>query len=671
MTENRYFTSTGRMVMLLVSMLICACNAEQQLAEGGIEGTGRTIGPISGFGSVYVNGIRFDTSNTSFTFEGKPGSQDQLFQGMIITASDDTSAGDPVASASFVDFRFNLIGAVDHVEEEDKLANSFKAVGQVILLNELTVIRNADSYDDFADDDVVAVSGFRRANGQIVATYIEKVDTENPGLLNATVLEGRVQANDTRLFTFRIGDQLINYASAQLDLPAGVLENGLLVRVAGQEAGEQLKAFTIEEPQPAGPDTSDIDAVSISGLVTEVGTEAFTLNDTPVTMTSATSLQNGDRSDIVINANVLVRGLQDSRGEVLADEIIFSSQPNISVEADVEAIDPASKTVTVAGLTVIADSFTLLIDSSPARLNTFSVGDIAVGDRLAIAGLEHGSRTVLASRLERIIHPAGDAPALIEGEADAPSGTTVFSIAALPVNTAGLLDFSGFFEGDVIPITRDDFFTSLQAGDRVRVSGVPTNDFLQATRVSLLNFGNLSVLDSTGVPFGGTNDLVAVWDGTLNTQADIDNNTLRENMTITSASAWPFFGFPLQIHDVHLFAPGTYSIETCLDDGSSSCTAPQPLQFTVGPDQLGGHMLLDWTVNTNMDLVVVWEINGSFPNELLYLGPAGSIPDPTSVWNLVSVDADGDGIPGIAMVDGPFIGMSWNLNLNISSMARP
>ena len=670
MNRHRHYTSAVWMVTLLATILLGACNVEQQIAEGGIEGTGRTIGPISGFGSVYVNGIRFDTSNTSFTFEGRPGSQERLFQGMIITASGDTSTGDTLASASSIDFRFNLIGAVDHVEDEDKLANSFKAGGQVVLLNELTVIRHADSHDAFADDELVAVSGFRRANGHIVATYIEKVDTENPGLLNATVVEGTVQANDARLLTFRIGDQLVNYASAQLDLSAGVLEEGLLVRVTGQETGEQLMALTIEEPQPAGV-TSDINSVSISGLVTNVGTGTFILNDTPVIMTPKTSLQNGARSDIVINASVLVRGLQDNRGEVLADEIIFSSQPNITVEADVEAVDPAAKTVTLAGLTVIVDSFTLMLDNSPARLNTFSVDNIAVGDRIAIAGLENDSRTVLASRLERKAHAAGDVPALIEGEADAPGDGTVFSIAALPIDTTGLQDFTGFFEGDVIPISRDDFFSSLQTGESVRVSGFPAGDFLHATRVSLLNFGNLSVLDSSGTPFGGTNDLVAVWDGSLNTQADIDNNTLRENMTITSASAWPFFGFPLQIHDVHVFAPGTYSIETCPNDGSSACTAPQPLQFTVGPDQLGAHMLLDWNVNTNVDLAVVWEVNGSFPGELLYLGPAGSIPDPSTVWNLVSVDADGDGIPGIRMVDGPFIGMNWNLNLNQSSIAPP
>jgi hypothetical protein len=653
--------------MLLVSMLIYACNADQQLAEGGIEGTGRTIGPISGFGSVYVNGIKFDTSNTSFTFEGKPGSQDQLFQGMIITASGDTTEPDSVGSANNVDFRFNLIGAVDHVEEEDKLANSLKAVGQVVLLNELTVLRNASGLDDFADDDIVAVSGFRRANGQIVATYIEKVDSGDPASLNATVLEGKVQAIDHRLFTFRIGDQLVGYASAQLDLPAGGLEDGLFVRVNGRESGEQLTAFSIEDPQ-SGLETSDIDYASVSGLVTSVGTEAFTLNDTSVIVTPATSLKNGDRSDIVVNASLLVRGLRNSEGELLAIEIIFSSQPNISVEASVEGVDPESKTVTLAGLTAIVNSFTLMLDSSPAGLPAFSVDDIAIGDRLTISGVEHGSRTVVTSRLERKIRLAADTPALIEGAADTPSGNTVFPIAGLPIDTTSLQDFTGFFEGDVIPISRDKFFSSLQAGDRVRVSGFPTSESLQATRVALLNLGNLSVLDSAGVVFGGTNDLVAVWDGTLNTQMDILNNTLQENMTITSASGFPFFGFPMTFHDIHVFEPGIYSFDTCQDDSSGSCQIPRIINFTIGPDQLGAHMLFDWNISTNIDLAVVWDVGGSFPYEQLYLGPAGTTPSQLAIWNLVSVDADGDGFPGIALVDGPFIGFSWNLNLNLSSM---
>src|SRR5690554_3125170 len=31
------------------------------IADGGIRGTGSSVGPVSGFGSVFVNGVKFET----------------------------------------------------------------------------------------------------------------------------------------------------------------------------------------------------------------------------------------------------------------------------------------------------------------------------------------------------------------------------------------------------------------------------------------------------------------------------------------------------------------------------------------------------------------------------------------------------------------------------------
>ncbi len=47
------------------------------------------------------------------------------------------------------------------------------------------------------------------------------------------------------------------------------------------------------------------------------------------------------------------------------------------------------------------------------------------------------------------------------------------------------------------------------------------------------------MLDADGVTFGGTNDVVSTWDGTLNT-AVTDTNF---NMTMKSDSDFKFFGF--------------------------------------------------------------------------------------------------------------------------------
>ena len=48
---------------LAAGVLLAACNSNpDQLAGGGIGGTGITNGTVTGFGSIFVNGVEFDTA---------------------------------------------------------------------------------------------------------------------------------------------------------------------------------------------------------------------------------------------------------------------------------------------------------------------------------------------------------------------------------------------------------------------------------------------------------------------------------------------------------------------------------------------------------------------------------------------------------------------------------
>jgi len=186
---------------------------------------------------------------------------------------------------------------------------------------------------------------------------------------------------------------------------------------------------------------------------------------------------------------------------------------------------------------------------------------------------------------------------------------------------------------------------------------------------------NFTMLDADGVTFGGTNDIQASWDGSLNTLV----NSTNFNMTMGSASNFPFFGFPMTIHHVRVFGPGSYDFDaTCttaeLGAGVASCggTPNKLLNLTVGSDQIGAHLLFDWNVTNNMDVVLLWDQQGVFtgaPGGELYQGPAGPTPGTDDIFGLVSRDVDGDGIPGAKMVDGPFIG--FQPNFNVSTVPLP
>ena len=215
-----------------------------------------------------------------------------------------------------------------------------------------------------------------------------------------------------------------------------------------------------------------------------------------------------------------------------------------------------------------------------------------------------------------------------------------------------------------------------------------------ATRVTRLvtvgvfaSGSNFTMLNAQGNVFGGTNDVTFDWDQTTNNDTADYTNNLNFNMTIASQGPFPFFGFVWEAHDTRVFGPGTYSFDTgCTvaeiratgcPAGSAAISGPT-ISMTVGPGQLGAHILFDWNTSFNIDVVnvwnkdAVWDQHGDVnPKNQLYNGQAGSAPDPLTTWKLVSTDVNGDGVNSSPMVDGPFQGFYANFNAGPGASAAP
>lgn len=167
---------------------------------------------------------------------------------------------------------------------------------------------------------------------------------------------------------------------------------------------------------------------------------------------------------------------------------------------------------------------------------------------------------------------------------------------------------------------------------------------------------NFTLLSLTGGFLNGNVDVSMAWDGTVFTASgDYTGPGGASNMTLSSRS--PLYSQPWTAHDIQVFAPGTYTFDTTLGGGNNE-TGIQTL--AVGAGQLGAHMLFDWNGSFNMDISILWAANGVFGNTAAQQTLTG-----TAVWNAVSMDGDGDGIPGIAMNTGsPLSSYMANFNLN-------
>ena len=167
-----------------VGAAIAACGGgSTDLAEGGIGGTGITAsvssGTVTAFGSVWVNGVEFETNQATIHKEGKKymGSgmdQKYLRIGMVVTVQGDIDANGMRGTATTVEYSSLLRGRVDQTPASDSLL----VLGQRVNVDAQTNFGgNCTSLDQIRMGDKVEVSGFyvhdNTTGDYIQGTYIE------------------------------------------------------------------------------------------------------------------------------------------------------------------------------------------------------------------------------------------------------------------------------------------------------------------------------------------------------------------------------------------------------------------------------------------------------------------------------------------------------------------
>jgi hypothetical protein len=275
------------------------------------------------------------------------------------------------------------------------------------------------------------------------------------------------------------------------------------------------------------------------------------------------------------------------------------------------------------------------------------------------------SNTITVSGLgvsQSIPNPSQTAPVTITGGQYSKNGGVPTSAAGTAANgdTFTVQGTSGSANGMTTTVS-------------LSIGGVSSSFTISTPAAVGVQGSNFTMLDASGGVVGGTNDVAASWDSACETSATSTNFT---HMSLSSST--PFFSYTWTAHDIRVFCPGTYTIDTTctiaqLHAGTYPCNnlplpAGQTQQFytfIVGPGQIGAHMLFDWNVTQNIDVVEVWNTNAVFEPSQMYTG-AAACNNPLTVWNLMSTDWDGDGKNGGAMIDGPFSQFSANFNIRTS-----
>ena len=316
-----------------------------------------TQGTIMGFGSIIVNGVRFDDSVAQVTDDdGQPHDKGDLKLGMNVEI--DSSAIDRnsnTAKAGHVRFGAAIVGPVSAISAATT-PKTLTVLDQIVEVSDTTVFDDSlpNGFASINVGDVLEIHALLDpASGHYLAKRIEP----EPG---ATVfrLRGVVANLDTTAMTFTIGGATIDFSQVPAaNLPAN-FANGQTVRVqlqTAKNASGQWVAISIRAQQREMED-QDRDEAEVQGTITAfTSTTSFSVNGLPVDATNA-NFEDGT-AGIVLGAMVEVEGAVVN-GVLVATKVELEvmhqndDRNKNELHGPISNLDTTAKTFVVRGVTV-------------------------------------------------------------------------------------------------------------------------------------------------------------------------------------------------------------------------------------------------------------------------------------------------------------------------------
>jgi hypothetical protein len=370
--------------LALASLWLVGCgggggNSVASGPAGSSQTPGVAVGTVTAFGSVFVNGVEFDTNRTSFNVRGTSGAGDtSLSVGMVVRvkgSQDDKGHG----TATEIRYDAEIDGPVAGVtvDTADATIKHFKIFGQDVLANATTVFKaeggGTYTFANLASGDHVEVSG--DFNGTVlVASFIEKQAATDLTFEVKGTISG---LNATKfVLTLKGGSTLNVTLDAGVSLPAGV-QNGSMVELHGTiPDAAKPQEFLAKRADVADHDefdgegnAEDEDHADLGGVLTVTGT-TWSIRGTTLKFSSSTQYRPSTLTAAITDGSaaglrVHVRG-KIVDGVFQVDRIRADGRADGNGDLRLEGIVSSMTTDTTAGTTTIKMSF-------PPALGTINV----------------------------------------------------------------------------------------------------------------------------------------------------------------------------------------------------------------------------------------------------------------------------------------------------------
>ncbi len=336
-------------------------------------GTGGTgifaQGAIAGFGSVIVNGIKFDDVGAVVQIDGAAANSLDLRLGMVASVQGQRSADTTLGIASQIEVWSIAQGWVTQVQ-----AGQFVVAGMTIQTNSATLYDGIGSASGLATGQPVTVWGLQAgADGsRWVATRVAVL----PNTVSKVVSTG--------LVTVMGAQRSLNGLSMSGAMAAGMTA-GQLVRVKGVLSGANLQ---VEESRvlQLPSDALSQHEVEMEGVVTQVlSPTRFMLGNIEVDSSAVSS----PTTPITTGLRIEVRGTV--QGQLLkATAVVFESEQKLD-EAEIEG--QIEQFTSLANFVVRGQR----CDATGATIAKGKTGDLKVGVKVKVNGTKAGDVLLVTS----------------------------------------------------------------------------------------------------------------------------------------------------------------------------------------------------------------------------------------------------------------------------------
>lgn len=367
-------------VVLCWLSLAGGCSSRLDNQQSGIEGTGDTLasrGVVTRLGSVYVNGIHFETTEAAIYANGELTTEESIEPGMVVSIEARPGATSTHAVAEKVTVSYLVSGTIREVGVDPSGVLNLNVPGYTVIVPEETHFTGTD-YDNLRAGDAVSISGLELDNETIYASHI----TMTPST-DMTYVNGRVQSLNPNTQTFFINDLTVDYSSnVNIENAAEQLTDGAHVSVSGYATGSSTLVANSISVNDAR-DYARWSTITEEGFINNYhSVHAFHVNGVAVDASQA-SLSGGTVEDLGDRIRASVRG-RYLNGVLIAQSLHMILPSEIRTVGRVDEIDLVTQTIIVEDIAFQINSFTRFEDNHYMSNRYFDLDDLRVGDPVEV-----------------------------------------------------------------------------------------------------------------------------------------------------------------------------------------------------------------------------------------------------------------------------------------------